>query len=256
MCRSASVLCHIAFALLAACRLASPAVAAPPTATPTPFDEYLVLMQTGVFDFNAPHPTLPGCFQTFCDGQFFHEVIMGRSPAEILTEEEAARDFFRSRFGADVDDPANAGRLFMTSFMMDPRVLYRVYTWGGRNAPPQGWEVRDGGIFVTVTDPAGFLLGGDFAGLHVPVGTLLFFGNYNFLVTHPNGKPREELVLRYRSVAPVVPNPDGLMIQCELEHPDWGLGLAQVFYTTVPRNDGRTRVNLRNVMTFPGLGNE
>ena len=178
---------------------------------------------------------------------------MGRTPAEILEQEALAKAFFLERFGIDVDDPANEGRLVFLFYTADPRVDYRVYHMGEK-VPSAGWEIRDGGFLWLITDPEGYELGGEFAGVHVPAGAFASFGEYNILKTRPDGTPFGEIVLRFKAKTPILPKADGsLMALCELEHPEWGSGLAQVLMANVPQPGGLLKINLRNVSTFPSL---
>ena len=244
----------IATLLLTALVMFAPAGAASPFGPPDGFDQFLVFLGAGLYDPTEPHPVVPGCFQLFCDGQYFQEVIMGRTPAEILAEEAAAKAFFLERFGIDVADPANEGRIAFLFYTADPRVDYRVYHMAGELVPSSGWEIRDGGHLWLVTDPDGFELGGEFAGVHVPAGAFASFGEYNIQKTLPNGTPSGEIVLRFKAKTPILPRADGsLMSLCELEHPEWGSGLAQVQMANVPRTDGLLKINLRNVSAFPAI---
>lgn len=233
---------------------ASPAITEKHPA-PEGFDRFAVYMAAGRFDPASPHPEVPGCFMTFCDGYYFQERVMNWDPAEIAAADAAAADFFQQRFGLDVETLAAEGRIAYRSFFFDPRTEYRLYHLAGARVPPEGWLVRDGGYLVTVLDPAGIELGGERAGEHAPSGSFLAFGHYNVQTTLPNGKPREEIVIRYQSVTPVAPLADGSVhFRCELIHPDWGSGLAQGVMANVVLPDGRLQLNIRNVLTFPGLG--
>ena len=223
--------------------------------SPEGFDRLAVYMGNGAFDLNEPHPVVPGCFQTLCDVQFFHEEIMGWTPAESLAEEVAAREFFAQRFGLDVEALEADGRLRLQGIFADPRIGYRLFHLAGKKIPSAGWEVRDGAYLAIVTDPDGLELDGEFTGVHVPAGGYFAFGLYNIQRTLPNGDPAGEIVIRFKSLSPVVANADGTtMVQCELEHPEWGAGLAQATLWTEDLPDGRTRFSARNVLTFPGLG--
>lgn len=240
--------------LLTALATAASARAASPIGPPDGFDQFLVFLGAGLYDPGEPHPVVPGCFELFCEGQYFQEVIMGRTTAEILAEEAAAKAFFRQRFGIDVDDPANEGRVAFLFYTADPRIDYRVYHMAGELVPSSGWEIRDGGHLWLITDPDGFELGGEFTGVHVPAGAFATFGEYNIQKTLADGTPAGEIVLRFKAKTPILPKADGsLMALCELEHPEWGSGLAQVLMANLPRPDGLLKINLRNVTTFPSI---
>ena len=206
---------------------------------PDGFDQFLVILGTGLYDPAEPHPVVPGCFQLFCEGPYFQEIVMGRTPEEILEQESAAKAFFFERFGIDVDDPANVGRIAFLFYSADPRVDYRVYHMAGERVPSFGWEILDGGWLWLVTDPDGYELGGELAGVHVPAGAFASFGEYHIQKTLPNGKPSGEIVIRFKAKTPILPKADGsLMALCELEHPEWGHGLAQVQMANVLQPEG------------------
>ncbi len=233
-----------------------PVAGAPAPPTPEGFEQFVVYMATGVFDPVSPHPDpdITGCFFMFCDAPYFQEVVMGWDPTEIAVEEAAAKLFFWERFGVDVDELAASGRIDYQPFTIDPRIDYRVYHMAGRRVPAAGWEVRDGGFLVIVTDPEGIVLGGEHAGEHAVAGSSMAFGLYNILTTRPNGRPGEEIVIRYQTPAPGTPVAGPIGFVCELEHEGWGSGLAQGIQANVPLPDGRLQFNIRNVLTFPGLG--
>ena len=236
---------------------ASPLSNTPASSVPEGFDQFGVFMGTGDFDPATPHPDprITGCFFLFCDGQYFQAVVMGRNPTEIAEEEEAAATFFMTRFGLDIGELLGTGRISLQSFFLDPRAEYRMYHLAGHRVPSEGWVVRDGGLLLLVLDPGGIDLGGEQAGGHAPAGSMLVFGNYNVQTTRPNGKPAGEIVIRYKSVKPVTPLADGSThFACEVGNDKLGSGLAQGLMANVSRPDGTLKLNIRNVLTFPGLG--
>src|SRR5215213_5999785 len=76
-------------------------------------------------------------------------------------------------------DPSTHEGVMFESFMSDPHNEYRAYVISGQEVPPENWVVRDGGRMVTVTDPEGITLGGEYEGMIVSVDTVLVFGDYN-----------------------------------------------------------------------------
>lgn len=221
---------------------------------PDGFRQVGLYMANGAFDLNEPHPQVPGCFQSFCDPQYFHQAIMGWTPAESLAEDLAAKDFFHQRFGLDVDTLVDEGRISFHSLYADPRVGYRLYSLAREKIPSSGWEIREGAYVVFITDPAGIDLGGEFSGVSVPTGTAFATGIYNIQKTLPNGRPTGEIIIRFKSAAPMYINADGsFLFQCEIEHPEWGSGLAQGISAGRLLADGRTQFNIRNVLTFPDI---
>ena len=195
---------------------------------PAGFDHYLVFMATGTVPF-APHPDpeITGCGTSlFCDGDYFHRTIMGRSTQEIDAEAARAKSYFKARFGVDVDALVASGRVRFFSFFLDPRGEYRAYTIAGVRIPADGWVVRDGGFAVEVLDPLGIELGGEFVGSGlppVPPGGLLVFGNYNILAT--NGNRSREVTISYRAEMPMIANSWGeLVVNCQLSSDDFADG--------------------------------
>ncbi len=55
---------------------------------PEGWDTYLTMMQNGEFDPTTPNPEVPGCFQFFCDGDFFQTVVSGRTPGEAASDRQ------------------------------------------------------------------------------------------------------------------------------------------------------------------------
>ncbi|MBT8079527.1 MAG: hypothetical protein KJO31_13190 [Gammaproteobacteria bacterium] len=237
--------------------------AGPRQHVPAGFDHYAVFMATGKIPFSShPNPQITGCgLSIFCDGAYFHEVIMGRDAAEIAVEAQRAKDYFLSRFGVDVDALVAAGRMDFFSFYLDPRGDYRMYTLAGTRVPSRGWEVRDGGFAAMVTDPNGVELSGEFQGqgLVMPPEGLLVWGSYNVLATNARKKPITEIVIDYRSEMPMIGNNWGeLVVNCQLSldaFQDGELsGKAQGMGTVIPTSDfSGLRLNWRNVLTLGGL---
>lgn len=225
------------------------------TPTPEPYSEYLVMVANGVFE-PGPHPDVPGCgmLGIFCDGDYFQEQIMERSPAEIAEQEAEAKAWFARRFGIDVDDPANADRVEFSTFMADPRWNYRVYTWSGRNVPSEGYEIRDGGWAVRIIDPAGYTLGGELDGVRVEQGDMAVFGNYNIVATNPAGESEEPVVLHYRAGSFMEINDIGNMyIDCQISRDgfaDGQEGKAQGLAGATFDDVGRVHLTSRNIVTF------
>lgn len=231
-------------------------------ALPDGFENYLVYMATGTIPF-APHPNpgITGCGGgLFCDGDYFHKTIMGRTDAQIDLEGQRAKDYFYARFGLNVDALVADGRLAFDSFMIDPRGEYRAYTKSGAKAPSEGWVVRDGGFIATVLDPNGIELGGEFQGAGLPPispGGLILFGNYNILETKPNGKHGQAFSISYRSDMPMITNDWGeLIVNCQISldefasgsHSGKAQGMGLVF-----AGPGGLTLSWRNVLTIGGL---
>lgn len=220
---------------------------------PTGFNHMLVYMADGVYDPNDADYTAP-------DGDYFLQEVMGRSETEIADHRQAAIDFFQERFGVDV---VNDERVEFTSFMVDPRNEYRLYVKANTDVPSEGWVVRDGGWRMSVTDPEGITLGGEFDGVQVPQGSFGVFGEYNIDVASGSDSPfavqPQEIIIHYQSGSLIEPGSDGIMFRCELFYGDYDdvdapRGLAQGISAPQTTEDGLTQANIRNVLTFPGLG--
>ncbi len=234
---------------------------------PVGWDAYLTMMQNGEFDPATPNPDVPGCFQFFCDGDFFQTEVMQRTPGETAAVEQDAKMFFLTRFGIDVDAPDLAGRIFFRSFYQDPRVNQRVYAMSDRIVPTSGWKVRDGGFIIFLLDPNGVELGGEFDGQVAPAGTFLVYGEYNIAARKPG--PPSEIVISYRSGSLVgTSNVNSLTsFSCELHSgridsfPGWGdlsepaqgraIGVVDIPIVTPT---GLLRSSYRNQLTFNSDG--
>ena len=246
-----AALCAVATLMPASARDSGP--------VPAGFDQYLVYMATDTVPF-APHPDpeITGCGTSlFCDGDYFHRTIMGRSTDQIQLEEARAKSYFNARFGMDVDALVAAGRARFFSFFLDPRGEYRAYTMAGQRVPAEGWVVRDGGFAFEVLDPLGVELGGEFVGAGlppIPPGGLLVFGHYNILATNPAGNRERTVVISYRSDMPMVPNSWGeFVINCQLSTNDFASGTndgkAQGVGLVIPGATGLS-LSWRNVLTI------
>jgi hypothetical protein len=222
---------------------------------PQPFGRYLVYTAAGVYD--ASIPPEEGDLTVW-----YHQTIMGRTPAQVAVVQAKADQYFLDVFGIL---PGNS-----VAFGVDPRNEYRAYFISGKDVPPEGWVVRDGGFMVAIGDDGsgGTTLHGTWggaAGRWVPKGSFVVFGDYNIAVTGPgrgdgNDKEvRKPILIHYESAEPIIPNPyqAGILFQCRLssnDFNDFGGGLAQGISIPHKTADGRTIANIRNILTFPGLG--
>ena len=242
----------------------------PPLAPPAGYDEFAVFTVRGGWEFSASVPGTPNCENsTICITDQHYADIMNFTPAEILVEQAKAKEWFVHRFGMDVDDPANAGRLSLFPFTVNPNLDFRAFYISGRHVPSDGYEIRDGGFALAVIDPAGFTLGGDFPGRHVPQGSLVAFGVYNILITNPAGDPVEEKLYYYRADtanAPVtLTGPDGgiFAASCQLSTVPFQLGgqtgsdhngFVRLFQEVVLFDNGIFDTTTRHVVTVGGDG--
>jgi hypothetical protein len=216
---------------------------------PDNFGFKLVYMADGVFD-PATGPT----DEELAD--WFHKDVMGRTDAEILAEQQKALAYFEAQFGLDLELEE------VRPFGLDPRIEYRAYKITGYRVPPEGWVVRDGGFIVNL--PAGTVLHGEYGGeegITLPSDGFIVFGEYNIEVTGPGaGRDPENIIIHYESESPIVPSPDfGTAFLCRVtsdSFDDHGGGLAQGVFQHHTTADGRQVSNIRNIITFPGLGFE
>jgi hypothetical protein len=220
---------------------------------PQPFSKYLVYTAAGVYDANIP--PAQGDLAVW-----YQQSVMGWTPAQVAAKQAEADDYFLSTFGI----PSGSS----VAFGVDPRNEYRAYFISGENVPPEGWVVRDGGFMVAIGDDGsgGMILHGTWggaAGRWVPKGTFVVFGFYNIAVTGPgrgsgndDTAERAPIIIHYQSAEPIIPNPHqvGIFFQCRLSSDDFGAGLAQGISIPHMTADGRTIADIRNILTFPGLG--
>jgi hypothetical protein len=197
---------------------------------PAPFGKYLVYTAANVYD-----PSIPPAEGDLAD--WFHRQVMGRDDAAIAAERAAADAYFAATF-ASLYVPGS-----LEPFGLDPRVGYTAYFISGENVPPEGWVVRDGGFRADLTD-----------------GTFVVYGDYNINALLPgrSGRTAEPIIIHYESVDPIHPHPDGSgYFRCRLSSTsfnDFGGGLAQGMFADQMLPDGRVVSNIRNILTFPGLG--
>lgn len=197
---------------------------------PEPFGKYLVYTAASVYD-----PSIPPAEGDLAE--WFHREVMGRDDFAFDAERTAADNYFASTFG-ELYIPGS-----LEPFGLDPRVGYTAYFISGANVPPQGWVVRDGGFRADLTD-----------------GTFVVYGDYNIRTTGPgrSGRVSAPIVIHYESLDPIHLHPDGSgYFRCRLtsnSFADFGGGLAQGMFADQATPDGRVVSNIRNILTFPGLG--
>lgn len=184
------------------------------------------------------------------DGMHFFKDVLGLTDQEIEERRLAAIDFYAERFGIDVNDP----KVYMTGFQIDPAADYRAIMMTGKGKNPgKGYPIIDGGFAVAVIDPAGLDLGGEFEGTHVPAGTMFAAGG-SYVIKR--GHHKKDIVINYQSRGPMQPVGTGGVINCEVVHPVWGKGLGWGYFEFHSLSNGQISAQVRNVLTFPGLGIE
>ena len=114
--------------------------------------------------------------------------------------------------------------------------------------PPEGWEVFDSNYSFLVVAPEGVELGGEFAGVRVPPGTILTFGDYVIVDANQVVQVR----IRFKALRPLIPHSKSGMtlIECEADSPTLGAGLAVGVGIFGGSPDGRVRASGRNTITF------
>ncbi len=218
-----------------------------PSPTPQGFDKYLVFTAAGLYDNSVP--PVEGDL-----ADWFHKEVMGRSDAEIVSENAAADAYFLSRFGPGLPPSFPFG--------LGPRNEYRAYVISGEWVASEGWVVRDGGFMTMVPDDGsgGMTLTGTWGGggKWVPAGSMIVFGEYNIKREGPGnsaGNSTQPLIIHYQSADPIIQHPfeDGIKFNCTVISEDFGEGLAQGL--SKPETvGGKLQANIRNILTFPGLG--
>ena len=192
---------------------------------------YTSFLSNGEADPTVPNPDgVSGCFEFLCSGDHFQIEIMGRTLVEVSSIEQDASRYFRDRFGVDVDDPANAGKLFLRRFYEDPRAELRVCVISGKFVPRSGWRVHSGGgqlVFL-----AELPLGGEHVGETAAADSTLECSAY--LLEDPHRRRRRardrSFVIAYRSGVVQNPTSNGIQpFQYELNpgrvervHGGWG----------------------------------
>lgn len=185
------------------------------------------------------------------NGMFFQKQIMKRTDAEIEQNRSEAIAFFNERYGVDVlhDD----GAFIFTDFQVDPGNHGRAYTVSGEAVPPEGWEMRMGGWGVFVVGESGITLGGDFKGLHLPQGSAMIFGDWNFKKISPLGEDLGEMIIHFRLDDPAIFDQFGSAALHFKAHSDeFGDGTVLVDQNITFLDDHfLLQQDAKNVMVFP-----
>ena len=231
-----------------------------PPPTPESFQSFIVYSTTGVYDpLEGPFPE--GCSPEdafigmgLCEGaeDVFYRGIMQMNDSAVAIEEAKARVFFMQRFGLDPERLEKDGRAIFSAYLTDPRQKFVAHVFPRECVPSEGFQVRDGGHMLVVTDPEGVELGQEFEGQTAPVGTRLVHGLYNIVVTGPNARVK---IMRFTSLTPSAPAHGMHMLNYEMKSLEWGAGLAQGLTSMETMEDGRMRAVQRTVLTFPALEN-
>lgn len=223
-------------------------------ATPLGYNKYIIIMGNG--SYNSPDGTRFLNGLEGGDGIAFQHKVMGRSDAEIARLEQQAKSFFAQKFGlyAGSDD-----RITFTGFQIDPRNNVRAYSVSDEDTPLSGWEVASGGWQMTVVDPEGLTLGGEFAGraIHVDPGTFFVFGDHKIIRSEEEdeGENEDAIVIRFKTGNPYEMPKNGGLVLMDLESDEWGKGSIGGSIVNAVSDDGLLQSRLRSVITFPPLPN-
>lgn len=232
---------------------------------PLGLSQLIVYMADGLYDPMKPNPDphMKNCdpMLNMCDGNYFQSQILGRSAGQVIAAERAAKNYFRGQFGLNVDDPALQSRVMFRMFQIDPRVNYHVVAASGERVPREGWPVYFGGWIVVVVDPNGIDLGGRYPGVHTGLGGMFIYGE-NVIDVGRAEKIRHGLpVIHYQSSQPPFVPPLGpagvgdaaIMFRLDLFNDHLGSGRARGRGEIIPQPDGRIKMDIVSVLTFPGL---
>ncbi len=243
-----SVLCMTFLLILSAC--ASSVATTAPSGSPAPagYGKYLVFIANGVYNPKDPTYAAP-------TGDYFFHQIMGWNDAQIAMHKDEAIAFFKTRFGLDLSKGDQVGNLTLMSFWLGHAINYRVYTISGMDVPNTGWLVEDGG-WMALVGQGGTTIHGTYGGVTgraVPAGTSVVFGYYHIKGEARPGEPAPlPIIMHYQSHGLMLPDISGNMaFACELSSPTFGQGMAYGVETMQPLADGRMKMTVRNVLTFP-----
>lgn len=214
------------------------------TKVPLGYIENIVFLSDGVYQSPDGSALKDGVAEG--DGMDFQKNIMGRSDIEIEQQIQKTAAFFEERFGVFIDNELD---ILFTGYEIDPLNKLRVIKYSGEKVPKRGWTVHDGGFQAIVVNPDGITLGGEFEGVHVPVNTVLVHGEYKLM-----REKQDPLVIRYRSLEPLILGQFGSVIRCEVDSDDYGIGFTGGILGNVQGENGFIHSNIKTVITFPPLG--
>ena len=148
-------------------------------------------------------------------------------------------------FGLDIFDPSMEGRLVTYEAALSPGARYRVVSSTAEEIPEEGLPIIDIGLSVTVVDPLGMELGGEWEGTFAPPGTGAAYGLYIF------DRGEEKVVAPFRSRGPMNSSAIGVSsLECIVEHPELGVGSATVFSEIAQSEQGLFDYDIRTVVLF------
>jgi len=216
--------------------------------TPVNYDTYLEFLGTGLFLSVDGGIFLDGLIDG--DGMHWQRQIMRRTDEQIEEERQAAINYFQTRYGVQIEGNDS---IYFTGFEVDSRSDFRVYTFSGRDVPPEGWDMRIGGWGFFVFDPDGLTLGGEFQGQHVPRGAGVLFGDYNILAD-----ASKEIIIHYEMSQPLILNQfGGAVLEFDISSDEFGEGVSEGSRSTTvpdPSNPLLIQQDVKVVFSFPADG--
>lgn len=220
----------------------------PIKSSPVTYETYLEFIGTGQFLSVDGGIFVDGLFDG--DGMHWQKTIMQRTNEQIEERRLAAIEYFEVRYGIQIEGNDS---VYFTGFEVDPRSHFRVYTFSGRDVPPEGWSMRLGGWGVFVFDPDGIPLGGEFEGQHAPSGAGILFGDYNILTDSS-----EEIIIHYEMSQPLILNQfGGAVLEFDIFSDEFGEGVSGGSRSTTvpdPSNPRLIQQDVKVVFSFPGNG--
>lgn len=189
----------------------------------------------GLGPFTQPDPSNPPDLAVLYDTVF--EMDSEARRVEVV-------EYFRTRFGADVEAPENMGRIELVPFEVAAELNYQIEEI---NAFPlaQPMRVHDFGWVLFVLDPEGFELGGEFAGQLAPAGATASAGDYGI----DNG---EEVVrISFHGTRPFIyTKTGGIDFECALESDVVGTGLGRGLQEFQLLDGGDLELRISGLATF------
>jgi len=199
---------------------------------------------------------------------WFQKDILDRSDQEIVAFKASGLDYFRNRLEWDFSEsntdvevvkdgaewilwnPQRTGGARLIYGHINPSWGYRPILVSGERVPDICGAVWDGGYHI-VTFGEGILARGTWGGSegrHVPENSLLFFGDYLFVL----GRGRRPIQISYIPNRPGIPDDEGFYaIRCNSTSEEYGEGVIAINMIVSPPEDGFQTFSVRSYQSFP-----